>query len=111
MFLEVVVCFTEFMCEVVFLPVMIWTLAFVLLAVIEKNTLELFSVCFRFYTVQMAPKKRPHANSSSSHSHFETTRFPMINRAIHFQNLFIKRSVESEREVADDFLINLFVTA
>lgn len=103
-FLKKVVCFTEFLCEIFFHVMIGHCQIFLVLVVIERNYLELFDVCFRFYTVQMAPKKRPHSKSSSSHSRFDTTRFPTINKAIQFKNHFMKRTVESEREVAENLL-------
>lgn len=52
----------------------------------------------------MAPKKIPHAESSSSQPRFDSHRFPTLNKSIQFQEHIMKRTVESEREVDEDLL-------
>ena len=50
----------------------------------------------------MAPKKRSHAESSSSQSTFDHTRFLSLGKAKQFQEQYQLRSVEFEREVAEE---------
>ena len=50
----------------------------------------------------MAPKKRTHAESSSSQPTFDQNRFPSLGKAKQYQELYHSRSVESEREVAEE---------
>ena len=50
----------------------------------------------------MAPKKRSHAEASSSQSSFDHNRFPNLNKAIQFQEQYLSRNVESEGEVAEE---------
>lgn len=65
---------------------------------------ELVSLCFNLFsqTFHMAPKKRPHAESSSSQPAYDQTRFPSLGKANQFNEQFRSRSVESEREVAEE---------
>ena len=61
---------------------------------------DLFKMIFQ--TPLMAPKKRSHAESSSSQSTFDHNRFPSLGKATQFQEQYLSRSVESKREVAEE---------
>ena len=50
----------------------------------------------------MAPKKRSHAESSSSQSTFDHNRFPSLAKATQFFEQFLYRSMEFEREVGEE---------
>ncbi|XXG76621.1 hypothetical protein AAC387_Pa08g0928 [Persea americana] len=50
----------------------------------------------------MPPKKRTHAESSSSQLAYDQTRFPSLGKANQFNEQFRSRSVESEREVVEE---------
>lgn len=59
--------------------------------------------CHSAVFVPMEPKKKiSHGESSSSHSRYDSHRFPTVNKAIHFENNFVKRNVGYERAIVDD---------